>query len=45
MIFIKLIQDRRQELVASFKRVAKDSEIKKMADEDLSDCLNQLLAY
>ena len=44
-ILIRPTKDKKQELVASFRRAAKDTEMKKMANEGLSDYLDQLQKF
>lgn len=44
-ILIKPTKDKKQELVASFKRAAKDISMKKMANEGLGDYLKQLRKF
>jgi len=44
-IMIKPTKDKKQELIVSFKRAAKDAAMRKMADEGLGDYLNQLQKF
>ena len=44
-ILIKPAKDKKQELVTSFRRAAKDATMKKMANEGLGDYLNQLQKF
>lgn len=44
-ILIKPTKDKKKELVASFKRAAKDDTIVKMSNDDLDGYLNQLRKF